>query len=66
MHVMYVASYMMKNVKSMGGLLKNVANVVRSEELSCHLGNVGTVFLSHREVSVQEAVYRILTMPMSI
>ena len=62
--VMYVASYMMKHEKSMGELLKNVANEVRTEELSCQLRKVGTAFLTHREVSAQEAVYRILSMPM--
>ena len=50
--VMYVASYMMKHEKSMGELLKNVANEVRTEELNCQLRKVGTAFLTHREVSV--------------
>ena len=40
--VMYVASYMMKHEKSMGELLKNVANEVRTEELNCQLRKVGT------------------------
>ena len=62
--VMYVASYMMKHEKSIGELLKNVANEVRTEELNCQLRKVGTAFLTHREVSAQEAVYRILSMPM--
>ena len=62
--VMYVASYMMKHEKSMGELLKNVATEVRTEELNCQLRKVGTAFLTHREVSAQEAVYRILSMPM--
>ena len=35
--VMYVASYIMKHEKSMGELLKNVANKVRDEELSTQL-----------------------------
>ena len=62
--VMYVASYIMKHEKSMGELLKNVANEVRTEELTTQLRKVGTAFLTHREVSAQEAVYRILSMPM--
>ena len=36
----------------------------RTEELDCQLWKVGTAFLTHREVSAQETVYRILSMPM--
>ena len=62
--VMYVASYMMKSERAMGELLKNVANENRSEELLSQLRKVGSAFLNHREVSAQEAVYRILSIPM--
>ena len=62
--VMYVASYIMKHEKSMGELLKNVSNEVRTEELTTQLRRIGTAFLTHREVSAQEAVYRLLSMPM--
>ena len=61
--VMYVALYIMKHEKSMGELLKNVSNEVRTEELNTQLRRVGTTFLNHREVSAQEAVYRMLSMP---
>ena len=61
---MYVASYMMKHEKSMSELLKTVANEVRTEEISQQLRKVGTTFLTHREVSAQEAVYRLLSIPM--
>ena len=36
----------------------------RSEELKSQLRRVGSAFLTHREVSAQEAVYRILSLPM--
>ena len=49
--VMYVASYIMR---SMGELLKRVAE----------LKKVGSAFLTHRELSAQEAVYRLLSIPM--
>ena len=62
--VMYVASYMMKSERAMGELLKNVANENRSEELLSQLRKVGSAFLNHREVSAQEAVYCILSIPM--
>ena len=62
--VMYVASYIMKTERSMGELLKRVALESRSDELIKQLRKVGGAFLSHREVSAQEAAYRILSIPM--
>ena len=61
--IMYIASYIMKTERSMGKLLKQVATETRTEELSSQLRKVGTAFLTHREVSAQEAVYRILLLP---
>ena len=62
--VMYVASYIMKAEKQMGHLLQSVSEEVRTEELKTQLRKVGTAFLSHREVSAQEAVYRVLSLPL--
>ena len=62
--IMYVASYIMKTERSMGELLKRVAAEARTDELKCQLRKVGSAFLTHREVSAQEAVYRILSFPM--
>ena len=62
--VMYVASYIMKTERSMGELLKRVACESRSDELIKQLRKVGSAFLTHREVSAQEAAYRILSIPM--
>ena len=62
--VMYVASYIMKTEKSMGVLLKQVAAEVRTDELRTQLRKIGSAFLDHREVSAQEAVYRLLSLPM--
>ena len=59
--VMYVASYIMKTERSMGELLKRVA---RTDELKIQLRKVGSAFLTHRELSAQEAVYRLLSIPM--
>ena len=53
----YVASYIMKTDCSMGELLKRVAGEARTEELRTQLKQVGSAFLTHREVSAQEAVY---------
>ena len=62
--VMYVASYIMKTERSMGELLKRVAAEARTDELKTQLRKVGSAFLTHREVSAQEAVYRLLSLPM--
>ena len=55
----------MKTDRSMGELLKRVAAEARTDELKTQLRKVGSAFLTHREVSAQEAVYRILSLPMS-
>ena len=62
--VMYVASYIMKTERSMGELLKRVAAEARTDELKIQLRKVGSAFLTHRELSAQEAVYRLLSIPM--
>ena len=43
----------------MGVLLKRVASEARTEELKSQVRKVGSAFLTHREVSAQEAVYRL-------
>ena len=48
----------------MGVLLKRVASEARTEELKSQMRKVGSAFLTHREVSAQEAVYRLLSLPM--
>lgn len=62
--VMYMASYVMKTERSIGELLKYVAAEARTDELKVQLRKVGSAFLTHREVSAQEAVYRLLSLPM--
>ena len=62
--IMYVASYIMKSDRAMGVLLKHVASEARTEELKSQMQKVGSAFLTHREVSAQEAVYRLLSLPM--
>lgn len=62
--VMYIASYMLKSEKSMGELLKQVPKECDGEQIRTQLRRLGSVFLNHREVSAQEAVYRILSLPL--
>ena len=60
--VMYVASYIMKTEQTMGEL--QVAAEARTDELKTQFRKVDSAFLTHREVSAQEAVYRLLSLPM--
>ena len=62
--VMYVASYMMKNERGMCELLKQVGRESRSEDITKQLKQLGSAFLHNREVSAQEAAYRLLSIPM--
>ena len=61
--VMYITAYMTKSERSMGELLKQVSKECGSEDIRTQLRHLGSVFLNHRELSAQEAVYRILSMP---
>jgi len=63
MRVMYVDSYIIKSERSMGELLKRLAAEVRKEELRMPLLKVDSAFLTHREISAQEPVYKILSLP---
>ena len=62
--VMYVASYMMKNERGMCELLKQVGRESRSEDITKQLKQLRSAFLHNREVSAQEAAYRLLLIPM--
>ena len=54
----------MKTNRAMGELLRCVVNENRTEQLKTQLKKVGSAFLTRSEVSAQEAVYRILSLPM--
>ena len=60
-YVMYIASYMMKNKKGISELLKQIGNESRTEDITEQLRRLGSAFLHDREVSAQEAAYRLLT-----
>ena len=62
--VMYSASYMLKSEKGMSELLRQVSRKCRGEDIKVQLRRLISVFLNHREVSAQEAVYRILSLPL--
>ena len=62
--VMYIASYVLKAEKGMGELLKQAAKELQQGNTRQQLNKLGSVFLTNREVSAQEAVYRVLSMPL--
>ena len=62
--VMYIASYMLKSEKGMSELLRQVSREHRGEDIKIQLKKLKTAFLNHREVGAQEAVYRILSLPL--
>ena len=62
--VMYIASYMLKSEKGMSELLRQVSREHRGEDIKVQLKKLKAVFLNHREVGAQEAVYRILSLPL--
>ena len=62
--VMYIASYMLKSEGEMSELLKQVCKECRGEDIRVQLRRIQSVFLNHRELSAQEAAYRILSLPL--
>ena len=62
--IMYVTSYMMKSEKAMSELLLKVSKETGAEEVKTQMAKLGSTFLNHREVSAQEAAYRLLSLPL--
>ncbi|CAH1232472.1 PIF1 [Branchiostoma lanceolatum] len=62
--IMYITSYMLKSERAMSDLLQKVLEESRGEDLKSKLRKVGSAFLNNREVSAQEAVYRLLSLPL--
>ena len=61
--VMYIASYLLKSERSMRELTPEAS--IQGEQCPGDTSTAQTaVFLNHREVSAQEAVYRILSLPL--
>ena len=62
---MYILSYISKGERQMGKLLKEASKECGADDsIRQQMKKVGNVFLSHREVSAQEAVYRLLSIPL--
>ncbi|XP_078660053.1 uncharacterized protein LOC144904785 [Branchiostoma floridae x Branchiostoma belcheri] len=62
--IMYITSYMLKGERAMSEVLKKVLEESRGDDLKSTLRKVGSAFLNNREVSAQEAVYRLLSLPL--
>lgn len=62
--VMYISSYISKAEKVLGDLLKTVSKECSGMEMQKQLRTVASKFLTHREVSAQEATYRVLSLPL--
>lgn len=54
----------MKSERAMSELLKKVADDCRDEDTRSKLNKVGSAFLTNREVSAQEAAYRLPSLPL--
>ena len=63
--VFYVASYMSKPEKTLGDLLKGVSKSGQHLGPKASMKAVAKKFLTHCEVSAQEAVYRLLSLPLT-
>jgi hypothetical protein len=62
--IMYIAAYMTKSERNMGELLKQTAKEYRDADIHKQLKKLGSTFLNKREVSAQEAAYRMLAIPL--
>ena len=63
--IMYVASYVSKPEKTLGDFLKNVSASSQHLGAKASMKAIAKKFLSHREVSAQEAVYRLMSLPLT-
>lgn len=63
--VMYLASYVSKPEQTIGDVLKAVSSSSQHLGAKQSMKSVAQKFLTHREASAQEAVYRLLPLPLS-
>ena len=63
--VMYVASYVSKPEKTLGDVLKSVSSSSQHLGAKASMKRTAKKFLTHREVSAQEAVYRLMSLPLT-
>ena len=61
----YICGYLTKNESGMSKLLKAINEETTNERQIDKLNALASVLDKHREVSIQEAVYRLLSLPMT-
>jgi hypothetical protein len=62
--VMYIASYITKPEHELGELLTAASKQASNLDIRSQLKKVGSKFLNSHEISAQEAVYRLLSLPL--
>ena len=60
----YIISYVTKDEREMGQALKEVSKSYKDSNIKHRMKEVASCFLNAREVSAQEAVYRVLGLPL--
>ena len=64
--VMYVTSYLCKSERTMSELLKQASKQCKKRDMDIkqRLSVLGNVFLTHRDISTDEAIYRLFSIPL--
>ncbi|CAG2210050.1 unnamed protein product [Mytilus edulis] len=62
--ISYIVAYVTKDEKEMSKMLKLAASEMRNADVKTRLKHIGYVFLGNREISAQEAAYRLLGIPL--
>ena len=63
--IKYICGYLTKNESGVSKLLKTVNDECNTERQMDKLNALASVLDKHREVSIQEATYRLLSLPMT-
>jgi len=62
--IMYIVAYVTKDEREMGEVLRSAKKEHSDKDIRSQIKKIGSVFLTHREVSAQEAVFRLLGLTM--
>ena len=62
--IFYIISYITKDEREMGEVLRAAKKEYADKDIRTQMRKIGSVFLTHREVSAQEAVFRLLGLTM--
>ena len=62
--ISYISAYVTKDERELSQMLKDAAKEMKNADVKSRLRKVGNVYLSNREISAQEAAYRLLSIPL--